>query len=203
MLPLWQADSQLFTVPPTSPLISIAISFFSSCFWLPLYLRPPPPFPPSPPSDSSSTLNISSFLYKLSVYLCRLAHSYCLIVSVSLSDPVTVSKVLMRCYLMLHCLIRCCWRSNFSALITRGQLNAILCWISPCNLAWFLAVWGDVCAVTVNLPLGCLFLQHTTAHLHVKQPTQIYKMSMSAVCFPVLAIFNVCVLVVLLLQCLK
>lgn len=34
----------------------------------------------------------------------------------SLADPVTVSKVLMRSYPTLHCLIRCCWLSRFCRL---------------------------------------------------------------------------------------
>lgn len=83
--------------------------------------------------------------------------------SLSLSlTPVTVSKVLMRSYLTLHCLIRCCWVSEFAALISWGQLNAILCWISPCNPVCCPPAGAYICAPTVDWPLCCLLLQHTT-----------------------------------------
>lgn len=86
----------------------------------------------------------------------------------------------MRSYLTLHYLIRCCWVSKFAALISRGQLNAILCWISPCNLVCCSPAGAHICAMTVDWPLGDLLLRHTTVHLHAKQPTQCYKMSRSA-----------------------
>lgn len=48
ILPLWWADSQLFALPPTFPLISTTISpLLSSCLFMSVHLphlQPPPPF---------------------------------------------------------------------------------------------------------------------------------------------------------------
>lgn len=134
------------------------------------------------------------------------ADSPSLSVSLSLTP---VSKVLTRSYLTLHCLIRCCWVSEFVALISWGQLNAILCGISPCNLVCCSPAAGAyICALTVDWPLRCLLLQHTTVLLHARQHTQCYKMSRSALYFYALvskysansvAVFNICIFLVLLL----
>lgn len=143
--------------------------------FIPIHLHLLIPFPPT------SVKSLLKFSFKLTAYLRRLA----LPLSVSFFQPlsltpVTVSKVLMRSYLTLHCLIRCCWVSKFAAPISRGQLNAILCWISPCNLVCCSPAAAYICAMTVDWPLGGLLLRHTTVHLHAKQPTQCYKMSRSA-----------------------
>lgn len=117
-----------------------------------------------PQKQFSVALVISSTLFFKLVFTS--ADLPCFTVSFSLSlslTPVTVSKVLMRSYLTLHCLIRCCWVSEFAASISWGQLNAILCWISPCNPVCCLPARPYISAPTVDWLLQCLHLQHTTA----------------------------------------
>lgn len=85
MLPLWQSDSQLFSVPPTSPLISTVTSpYLSSCIFDYLFICVCPHncLPPSTFWYDFTVSNISTFVFKP---LFTSTQSPCLSASLSLS----------------------------------------------------------------------------------------------------------------------
>lgn len=144
-----------FTAPTHLPfnLHCYLFLLYFLCFWLHLYRRPPP-------NISINLLLRNKFfwghskLFPLSLRLplqtCPPSPSFPFCLALT---PATVSKVLMGSYPTLHCLIRCCWVSKFPAPISRGQLNAILCWISPCNLVSRPPAGANSCVPTVDWPL--------------------------------------------------